>query len=78
MADAAGPPAGGATADDGDGKWSFWIDRGGTFTDIVAQKPDRSIVTHKLLSENPEVRLTLTQCSRAPRCPPRCAFGCCC
>ena len=35
-------------------RWQFWIDRGGTFTDIVARKPDGSIVTHKLLSENPE------------------------
>ncbi|MEM6448709.1 MAG: hydantoinase B/oxoprolinase family protein [Cyanobacteria bacterium P01_D01_bin.105] len=35
-------------------KWQFWIDRGGTFTDIVAQRPDGSMVTHKLLSENPE------------------------
>lgn len=35
-------------------KWQFWIDRGGTFTDIVAQKPDGSLTTHKLLSENPE------------------------
>ncbi|MDO5623618.1 MAG: hydantoinase B/oxoprolinase family protein [Pseudomonadota bacterium] len=35
-------------------RWQFWIDRGGTFTDIVAKKPDGSIVTHKLLSENPE------------------------
>ncbi len=34
--------------------WEFWIDRGGTFTDIVARAPDRSLVTHKLLSENPE------------------------
>lgn len=34
--------------------WQFWIDRGGTFTDIVAQRPDRTIVVHKLLSENPE------------------------
>jgi 5-oxoprolinase (ATP-hydrolysing) len=35
-------------------QWQFWIDRGGTFTDIVAQRPDRTIVTHKLLSEHPE------------------------
>ena len=35
-------------------KWQFWIDRGGTFTDIVAKRPDGSLVTHKLLSENPE------------------------
>jgi 5-oxoprolinase (ATP-hydrolysing) len=34
--------------------WQFWIDRGGTFTDIVARKPDGTLVTHKLLSENPE------------------------
>ncbi|HEY9026443.1 MAG TPA: hydantoinase/oxoprolinase N-terminal domain-containing protein, partial [Burkholderiaceae bacterium] len=35
-------------------RWQFWIDRGGTFTDIVAKKPDGTLVTHKLLSENPE------------------------
>jgi 5-oxoprolinase (ATP-hydrolysing) len=35
-------------------EWQFWIDRGGTFTDIVARRPDGSLVTHKLLSENPE------------------------
>jgi N-methylhydantoinase A len=34
--------------------WQFWIDRGGTFTDIVARDPDGSLSTHKLLSENPE------------------------
>ena len=34
--------------------WQFWIDRGGTFTDIVARRPDGELVTHKLLSENPE------------------------
>ncbi|MBD0312989.1 MAG: hydantoinase/oxoprolinase family protein, partial [Microcoleus sp. T3-bin5] len=34
--------------------WQFWIDRGGTFTDIVAQRPDGKLVIHKLLSENPE------------------------
>lgn len=36
------------------GAWQFWIDRGGTFTDIVAKRPDGALVTHKLLSENPE------------------------
>jgi 5-oxoprolinase (ATP-hydrolysing) len=36
------------------GKWQFWIDRGGTFTDIVARRPDGRLLTHKLLSENPE------------------------
>jgi 5-oxoprolinase (ATP-hydrolysing) len=34
--------------------WQFWIDRGGTFTDIVAKRPDGALLTHKLLSENPE------------------------
>ncbi|WP_433712704.1 hydantoinase B/oxoprolinase family protein [Nocardia sp. CA-084685] len=33
--------------------WQFWIDRGGTFTDVVARRPDGKLVTHKLLSENP-------------------------
>ncbi|WP_375280766.1 hydantoinase B/oxoprolinase family protein [Pseudooctadecabacter sp.] len=37
------------------GKWQFWVDRGGTFTDIVARTPDGALKTHKLLSENPEV-----------------------
>ncbi len=36
------------------GRWQFWIDRGGTFTDIVARRPDGAVLTHKLLSENPE------------------------
>ena len=35
-------------------KWQIWIDRGGTFTDIVAKRPDGELVTLKLLSENPE------------------------
>ena len=37
-----------------DRRWQFWIDRGGTFTDVVARRPDGQIVTHKVLSENPE------------------------
>ena len=37
-----------------DGRWEFWIDRGGTFTDIVARRPDGGLVARKLLSENPE------------------------
>ena len=36
------------------GKWQFFIDRGGTFTDIVGCDPDGRLVTTKLLSENPE------------------------
>ena len=35
-------------------KWAFWIDRGGTFTDVVGKRPDGQLVTHKLLSDNPE------------------------
>jgi len=35
-------------------RWQFWIDRGGTFTDIVGKRPDGTLVTHKLLSDNPE------------------------
>ena len=35
-------------------RWQFWIDRGGTFTDIVAKRPDGQFVIHKLLSDNPE------------------------
>jgi 5-oxoprolinase (ATP-hydrolysing) len=34
--------------------WQFWIDRGGTFTDIVARRPDGQMIIYKLLSENPE------------------------
>ena len=33
--------------------WQFWIDRGGTFTDIVARDPKGAVCIHKLLSENP-------------------------
>ncbi len=35
-------------------QWQFWVDRGGTFTDIVAKKPAGDLVTYKLLSDNPE------------------------
>ena len=34
-------------------RWQFWIDRGGTFTDVIGRRPDGVLVTHKLLSENP-------------------------
>ncbi|NBB83254.1 MAG: 5-oxoprolinase, partial [Alphaproteobacteria bacterium] len=43
-----------ATIDAATGRWQFWIDRGGTFTDLVARTPDGALLTHKLLSENPE------------------------
>ncbi len=43
-------PAGGTA----NGKWDFWIDRGGTFTDVVARMPDGTIEARKVLSENPE------------------------
>lgn len=32
--------------------WQFWIDRGGTFTDLVARRPDGTLASHKLLSED--------------------------
>ena len=35
-------------------RWDFWIDRGGTFTDVVGRRPDGTLVAHKLLSENRE------------------------
>jgi len=35
-------------------QWDFWIDRGGTFTDVVGRAPDGKLTAHKLLSENPE------------------------
>jgi 5-oxoprolinase (ATP-hydrolysing) len=35
-------------------QWEFWIDRGGTFTDVIARRPDGTLAAHKLLSENPE------------------------
>ena len=36
------------------GRWDFWIDRGGTFTDVIGRSPDGGIYARKLLSENPE------------------------
>lgn len=36
------------------GRWQFWIDRGGTFTDVVGRSPEGRLVTAKLLSDNPE------------------------
>jgi 5-oxoprolinase (ATP-hydrolysing) len=38
------------------GLWDFWVDRGGTFTDIVARRPDGELTAHKLLSESPAYR----------------------
>src|SRR3984893_14271192 len=36
----------------GSNSWDFWIDRGGTFTDVVARAPDGALIARKLLSEN--------------------------
>ena len=36
-------------------RWDFWIDRGGTFTDIIARDPDGGMHPLKLLSDNPEI-----------------------
>jgi 5-oxoprolinase (ATP-hydrolysing) len=57
MEEVTGQPGGGtrgqpAEARPAAGAWRFWIDRGGTFTDVVAQAPDGSLRTHKLLSED--------------------------
>ncbi len=49
------------------GDWQFWIDRGGTFTDIVARRPDGGLLTHKLLSENPELYADAAPGSRPSR-----------
>jgi 5-oxoprolinase (ATP-hydrolysing) len=38
-----------------DSSWEFWIDRGGTFTDVIGRRPDGTLAAHKLLSDNPEV-----------------------
>ena len=35
-------------------RWQFWIDRGGTFTDVIGRRPDGAMVMHKVLSEHPE------------------------
>src|SRR6266581_3077844 len=37
-----------------DERWEFWVDRGGTFTDVIGLRPDGTLVAHKLLSDNPE------------------------
>src|ERR1041385_5301273 len=44
----------GTSKDAGQLGWQFWIDRGGTFTDVVARRPDGTLLTHKLLSDTPE------------------------
>src|SRR5499433_2622799 len=42
------------TAMQTDSSWDFWIDRGGTFTDVIGRRPDGALIAHKLLSDNPE------------------------
>ena len=44
----ADPPAA-----DSPGRWEFWVDRGGTFTDVVGRAPDGRWHTRKLLSDSP-------------------------
>lgn len=60
------------------GRWEFWIDRGGTFTDVVGRHPDGHLITRKLLSHDPGryrdaavagIRLLLGLGPRT-RCPP--------
>ncbi|WP_217129916.1 hydantoinase B/oxoprolinase family protein [Streptomyces sp. AC558_RSS880] len=47
--------------------WQFWVDRGGTFTDIVARRPDGRLLTHKVLSDNPAPEHTRNRGSRGTR-----------
>jgi 5-oxoprolinase (ATP-hydrolysing) len=49
-----GGPSNGKSEGTSKGSWEFWIDRGGTFTDVIGWRPDGALVTRKLLSENPE------------------------
>ncbi|MEZ0244651.1 MAG: hydantoinase/oxoprolinase family protein, partial [Sphingomonas sp.] len=65
------------------GSWHFWVDRGGTFTDVVARTPDGEMVTAKLLSEDPEryddaavaaIRM-LTGCPTGPLPPAEIRIG---
>src|ERR1700745_3382523 len=49
-----------------DERWQFWVDRGGTFTDIVARCPDGTLLAHKLLSDNPERYSDGAVCGSAP------------
>jgi 5-oxoprolinase (ATP-hydrolysing) len=46
--------------------WRFWIDRGGTFTDVVARAPDGRLIVSKLLSEDPESLCRRRRRGRAP------------
>ena len=62
-------PALEVTASSAADQWQFWIDRGGTFTDIVARRPDGSLATHKLLSENPEQYRDAALAGKFRRCP---------
>ncbi|HEY1244649.1 MAG TPA: hydantoinase B/oxoprolinase family protein [Hyphomicrobiaceae bacterium] len=64
-----------APSGDAGGKWHFWIDRGGTFTDVVARAPSGELTARKLLSQNPGayddaalegIRLALGLASGAP------------
>ena len=48
--------------------WDFWIDRGGTFTDVVGRRPDGSLIAHKLLSENPEAYREAAESRAVPTC----------
>src|SRR5580704_15834049 len=54
MTPAADNPHQGTCHDTCHDTWDFWIDRGGTFTDVVGRRPDGTLFAHKLLSENPE------------------------
>ena len=59
-------------------KWDFWIDRGGTFTDVIGRDPEGRLHALKLLSENPEAYrdaalqgVEIAARPRRERCHPR-------
>jgi 5-oxoprolinase (ATP-hydrolysing) len=54
MAGSVGGRVDGASGGTSSGTWEFWIDRGGTFTDVIGRRPNGALVTNKLLSDNPE------------------------
>ena len=50
------------------GRWDFWVDRGGTFTDIVARRPDGGIAIHKVLVGGTPAPIATRPCTASARC----------
>ena len=49
-------------------QWEFWIDRGGTFTDVVARQPDGGITTHKTAVGEPRNAMSMRRCRASVIC----------